>query len=494
MTQQNHIKSINTVLFVVNAVLLIMISAVLIFVIGERPTNISIGISVICVVLVISLFFRKNANINLLMFSINISFGMVFLCLYNILSIERLFNFQINNRLKTDCALRRKLNDKVLKRRETYVSYGSDRLFYRRKPGSMHYSSRQITGTDRTVDYNVKVDETGYLNLNRGFYDDNKKIDIFVAGDSVLQGAAMPSVFSKFKNNLSIWNLSTGSYSPRQKVTALLNFALNKHPKWLVLEFYSGNDNSEIIENNACKNNKQKFICLFCTGEIAKLLCQEESHIESDCCDKINMLTFRQKVVKKYLLLAVLRYYWDIWKPVSMTNNDMSTIEVIANKACGPCSMISDDKGMNYVSPSYAHFAIDPNERMAWVKKGMDITLREYDRLREKISADTKVLLLYNPCGYEIYHDIIPPDKIDSITDEISIYQRATLKKYSQKHGFMFYDLTEDFQERVNNIGYENIFSDFIHWNELGTEIAFEILKDVFKDSGIVGARLATEK
>jgi hypothetical protein len=71
----------------------------------------------------------------------------------------------------------------------------------------------------------------------------------------VLQGAGMPSIIEGIKARVpfSLWNLSTSSYSPRQKVEALIRYGLPKSPKWLIVEYFSGNDASEANEDEICE-------------------------------------------------------------------------------------------------------------------------------------------------------------------------------------------------------------------------------------------------
>lgn len=120
------------------------------------------------------------------------------------------------------------------------------------------------------------MDDAGFLNRDRHFYSEQKAVDLFIAGDSVIQGAGMPGVVETIKSKvpLSVFGVATGSYSPRQKVEALRQFAAPKSPKWLLLEFYSGNDASESIEDNVCEHLALDSRCRFEIPVMATALAQ----------------------------------------------------------------------------------------------------------------------------------------------------------------------------------------------------------------------------
>jgi len=129
----------------------------------------------------------------------------------------------------------------------------NDPLTWHYRPGSRYRATFDCPTC--AVPYEVTVDETGYLNQPRGLLQRHRQIDLFVAGDSVLQGIGVPSVVDQLRSKLPLrlWNLSMAGYAARQKVDALLTYALPHAPRWLVVEFYGGNDVSEAIQDEVCQ-------------------------------------------------------------------------------------------------------------------------------------------------------------------------------------------------------------------------------------------------
>jgi hypothetical protein len=141
-----------------------------------------------------------------------------------------------------------------------------DPLSYHYKPGTIctiTYDPRSGT----TEPYQTVVDETGYLNGRHDLLETGQ-VGIYMAGDSVLQGHGVSSVVDLLNEilPLKIWNLSSGRYGPRQKVNALIAYGLPRHPKWLILDFYSHNDIDDVIRDEICEASGT-FQCLFNTVE-----------------------------------------------------------------------------------------------------------------------------------------------------------------------------------------------------------------------------------
>src|SRR5262249_13887430 len=103
--------------------------------------------------------------------------------------------------------------------------------------------------------YEVTVDETGYLNQPRGLLSRSSQIDLFVAGDSLLQRIGVPRGVGQLPRKLPprLWELSMAAPSAPPEDDALLTLALPHAPRWLVVEFYGGNDVSEAIRDDVCQ-------------------------------------------------------------------------------------------------------------------------------------------------------------------------------------------------------------------------------------------------
>ncbi len=59
------------------------------------------------------------------------------------------------------------------------------------------------------------------------YYDQHSAIDVFIAGDSVLQGVGLPGVIGQVRSTLpqTVYSLSVAGYGPREKAEALTLFA-----------------------------------------------------------------------------------------------------------------------------------------------------------------------------------------------------------------------------------------------------------------------------
>src|SRR5262245_20947579 len=176
--------------------------------------------------------------------------GWIFFC-ENIVRIDNALGTQFLHNL----TLGPKLNAYAAK----HVSGGkvfqeccNDSLTYNLKPGSIYRETYDCNECNQP--YEVVVDETGYLNRQRGLLKNSDRIDLFLAGDSVMQGWGVPGILELVKDRIPVtmWNISMAGYGPRQKVNAAMSYALPKKPRWLILEFFSGNDLTDAIEFEVC--------------------------------------------------------------------------------------------------------------------------------------------------------------------------------------------------------------------------------------------------
>ena len=107
-------------------------------------------------------------------------------------------------------------------------------MFYRRQPGSVYrerYDYRNFGN-----EYEVLADVEGFRNADLELYNREPTIDMFIVGDSVMEGVGTPGVVEEIRSMLpvKIYSLATGSYSPRQKVAALRMFGLPKRPSRII--------------------------------------------------------------------------------------------------------------------------------------------------------------------------------------------------------------------------------------------------------------------
>lgn len=179
--------------------------------------------------------------------------GWVLLCEHIVL-LDTVLGTQISRHLRVGV----RLATEVLRRlpaaeQSDNVACCDDLLMWHYRPGSRYRTTFDCPTCN--APYDVTADETGYLNPAFGRIHPQAQSEMFVAGDSVLQGMGVPSVVELLRPQLPLrlWNLSIRAYGPRQKITAVLTYALPTSPTWLLVEFYAGNDLPEAIRDDVCQ-------------------------------------------------------------------------------------------------------------------------------------------------------------------------------------------------------------------------------------------------
>jgi lysophospholipase L1-like esterase len=108
----------------------------------------------------------------------------------------------------------------------------------------------------------------------------------------------------------------------------------------------------------------------------------------------------------------------------------------------------------------------------------MSITHDEYNRLVrqiEQLGCTAKVILLYNPSGYEIYRDILIGSHQEF--DEVAAFQVDVQRAFAAAHGWGFMDLTEPLRNEIRD-SQAWIYGryDGTHWSPQGTAIVAAVL------------------
>jgi len=313
--------------------------------------------------------------------------------------------------------------------------------------------------------YEVVVDETGYLNQPLGLMESSAQVDLFLAGDSVTQGYGVSSVIELLREKIHIkmWNLSISGYGPRQKINALITYALPKHPKWLIVEFFSGNDIPDVMGEEACERVND-FRCRFNSSEVWRAFLSHPQYgsmldVESN---KLEPLDF---YFENYFTLAVTRYLMDRIKG--------AVRDVVVGKKNHESSLARP-----IIYPATANLPIRPERFANWTIAGMAATQRHYERLVTKLAEKEikpTVILLYDPSSYEIYRDILL-DRIPKY-DQASEIQLEALRSFAEKNGWIFLDLTTHLRSKLkeNTIWLYGL-SDGIHWSLTGTAFVADVL------------------
>jgi hypothetical protein len=417
---------------------------------------------------------RQNVNFNITIFGLTIAFFMFIILAENIIQMKRFYDLNLIRNLELSPRLLEYVSNQL--QPDSFENVGNDPLFYRRVPGSAHKATYDDNPKNGVFAY--VVDETGYVNLNRGYYNKVDQIDLFISGDSVLQGAGMPSIIEGIKARVpySIWNLSTSSYSPRQKVEALIRYGLPKRPKWLIVEFFSGNDASEANEDEICEasgNFRSRFAIDWMrrrfesSPKYQDILQRKESSITN------SIITLRTDDFTLALTSFMIR---KVKNKLQRIKQSVSNIEPNNNKV--KKDSLDHDLEPVVALPADAHFEIQADKYQKWVEYGLENTIKNFKRLANEVKLapnPPKIIILYNPSSYEIYQGILV--KPNREYDQRAKMQVEALTKFAKDNNMLFINLLPGIREKVKeNKMWMYGARDSIHWSQTGSRLVEEVL------------------
>jgi hypothetical protein len=357
-----------------------------------------------------------------------------------------------------------------------------DLLTWHYRPGSRYRETFDDPACHEP--YEVRVDETGYLNQPRGLTRSQPPIDVFWAGDSVLQGVGMPSVVEALRAHLPwrMWNLSIQGYGARQKVNALLTYALPTRPRWLIVEFYAGNDLPEAIRNDVCESTGD-FRCRYSAPEVRRRAVRHPVYRTL-----FNPPTDLWRRVAEYatenLTLATTRYLIGAMKAALkarlMAMDDPTVSNRAAEQAC-EAPTLREAAWRRHAAQGYLAtppLGVREGHWHAYLHAAMALTQQHYARLMAalaEVAHPPTVLLLYNPSPYELYRKLVHPP---SEAEQTSIFQREALRAFAHRHGWRWLDLTEPLRRAVQARQLW-IFGryDRTHWSPEGTALVAAVLR-----------------
>ncbi|HSX82672.1 MAG TPA: hypothetical protein VLQ80_29435 [Candidatus Saccharimonadia bacterium] len=346
--------------------------------------------------------------------------------------------------------------------------------------------------------YEVTVDETGYLNQPLGLWQRSPQIDLFLAGDSVLQGMGVPSVVERMRPQLPLrlWNLSIQAYGPRQKVNALLTYALPKAPRWLVVEFYAGNDLAEAIRDDVCQRGGD-FRCRYNAPEIERRFAHHPLYatlfeVRTDVWARLADYT------TKNLTLATTRYLLEAMKGVLKQHLGALSDAAPRPEAADAFLPTRLPPGAGAPAPELerpiattriviapwlalgggAPAPVREGQWLTYLQAGLAATQYQYARLGAALAGmdhPPAGILLYNPSPYEVYRG--QGMELNRWAEQKSALQRGALSAFARTQGWRFLDLTEPFRGAVRG-GAIWLYGryDQAHWSPQGTAIAADIL------------------
>ena len=459
MPREKHIPSL---IHVLNVAALVLLGLIVFMATVALPRHL-IFLSPILILLFVYKLFYKRRPIILCYFALTVFTLFWILFCENIVAVDNLIGTRVTAGLPLGPRLRAYVDANLTSsRRHFYQQCCGDPLSYNLKPGSRHTETYDCPTCNDP--YQTVADETGYLNKQVGLMTNSPRIDIFIAGDSVLQGVGMPSVVESLRDQIPVtmWNLSLNGYGPRQKINTLLTYALPKHPQWLVVEFFSENDVSDAIEDDVC-GQQADFRCRFSFPEVRRRLLAHPVY-RTMLGANPNEISLFDSYAENYFTLAVskhlihtLRY---TIKVMVREGNKTGDVPLMPGPPVRPTDELRD------------------GQFLSWVRAGMAVTHREYERLVTRLAGlenKPKVILLYNPSAYEIYRDIFR--KPEPEYNEIAVFQLEAQRAFAKRNGWIFVDLTEPLRNTLKR-DKAWIYGryDQMHWSQKGTAVIAPIL------------------
>ena len=239
---------------------LALLGLILVPSVAVRPSQLVYVLPIPFALIVLYLVFQQKPTVSALYLALSVSLILWITICENIVSIDNVLGTHVTAQLQLGLRLKAFAKDNLKHQDKFREVCCGDPLSWHYKPGSVYRAIYDCVKCNQP--FEVTVDTTGYINRQ---YDVMKDpIDMFIAGDSVLEGAGTPGIV-EFLNELMhvrVWSLSSNNYGPRQKVNALVTYALPHRPKWIVIEFYAANDLADVAITEGCASTGT-FHCVF---------------------------------------------------------------------------------------------------------------------------------------------------------------------------------------------------------------------------------------
>jgi hypothetical protein len=453
------------ILHLVNVVALLLGGLILLLTAVARAYQLVVLLPVL-VLLIVYWPLRTNPQVVAGYFGLSmVIFSWILIC-EKIVTIDNVFETQISGSLRLDFRLLSYVDTTLHTKARRYLEpCCNDPSTWHYQPGSRYRTTFDCATCNEP--YEVQVDETGYLNRQLGLIQSHPQIDLFLAGDSVLQGMGVPSVLERLRGQipLRMWNLSIQAYGPRQKISALMTYALPKQPRWLIVEFYAGNDLSEAIRDDVCES-MHDFRCRYNEIEVRQRLVRHPVYrtIFDVKAAPSNIFSTFADVATHNFTLATTRYVINALKA--------------AIKASFTTKVALASPGHEEEKVSGIAFRVRQGQWLAYLKAGMALTLQSYERLVAKLEGmehRPMVILLYNPTPYEVNRNTWEEPAPQA--DQTSAFLREELRAFARSHGWRFVDLTEPLRQTVQagNVWLYGQY-DKSHLSPQGTEVVAAVL------------------
>jgi hypothetical protein len=479
MSEQRHRERIPAIVHVVNVVGLLVGAVILLF------TVVNLSYQLVAFVPMIGVAWtywrqRNNPRVVALYFGTSMALLVWILISEHLVFIDNLLGTRVSEGLRLSVRLQTYVARNLHNRTRDPQSCCDDPLTWHYRPGSRYQGVYDCPWCREP--YDVIVDETGYLNQQHGLIERHPQIDMFLAGDSVMQGMGVPSVLEWTRKRIPVtmWNLSMAGYAPRQKISALLTYAIRKEPRWLIVEFYALNDMSEAIRDEVFALGCD-YRCRYNEAELHERLAQHPVYqgifnVQNDVWSKLRYYSAHN------LTLAMTRHVVEATKSAIKRGANPpppaphSSKHVVSPKGRG------DGEGHRIWAAGlpFPPTAVREGRWDDWLAAGMAATLRQYERLPmmlDGVHPKPTVILLYNPTPYEVYRGVWI-DR-DPESDRSLAWTRDSLIAFARAHRWQFLDLTKPLRHAVE-ARQAWLFGrdDITHWSPEGSAIVGEVLAD----------------
>ena len=483
MQKRRRRESVPAIVHVVNVVGLVVGTVILFF------TFINLSYQLLVFVPMVGVVWtywrqRKNPRVVAVYFGISMALLAWILICEHLVPIDNLLGTRISERLRLGVDLETYVLRNLHNRPADHESCCGDSLTWHYRPGSRYRFAYDCPSCREP--YEVIVDETGYLNQQQGVMERHPQIDLFLAGDSVMQGMGVPSIleWTRKRVPVTMWNLSIAGYGPRQKISALLAYAIPKHPRWLIVEFYVFNDMAEAIRDEVCVVGGD-YRCRYNQPEFYRRLARHS--VYQGIFDVPNGWAELRYYSAHNLTLAMTRHLFDAIKaairyrvkppppPPDSSRHVLAPDRDVRSRNGG-----REREGHTIWTSGLPvpPVAVSPGRWDDWLAAGIAATLRQYERLQamlDGIHPKPTVILLYNPTPYEIYRGVWIDREPEA--DRSLGLARDALVVFARAQGWQFLDLTEPLRHEVG-ARQAWLFGqhDVTHWSTEGSAIVADVL------------------
>src|SRR2546426_5447896 len=212
MQKLSRTNEIPLLIHSVNVGALLLGGVILLLTVVSRTSQLIVLVPVLGL-LIVYWRFRRYPSVVAWYFGMALAlFGWILLC-EQVVTLDKVLGTRISTHLRLGVRLATYVQQTLPTKEQREVeTCCNDPLTWRYRPGSLYHATFDCPAC--YVPYEVTVDETGYLNQPLGLLQRHPQIDLFVAGDSVLQGRGGASVVGQLRGRRSprLWDFFIYAY------------------------------------------------------------------------------------------------------------------------------------------------------------------------------------------------------------------------------------------------------------------------------------------